>query len=268
MKIASLFVGTCLSLFAVGCGIDNPYVSPPQREIVQQTPSQPITVAAPSSIFIENEISTSLRVGIFAQDEKEFCDKLAALLAESADRNNVKFVSTGPWDVNIILKPEFEIIDMDNEYCRIDCKQLNCSIQLIISGNKKEVCAIKTFIPEKMPRQLGKTRAKDQYLMPLSKQIVPFVNKELANINRNKIAVSDIAFKLQNIQTDFALINISSRINKINGVLKHSPGIVNYQIVSQDEKNARCTFRIAYLKDAFPQGLTNYLNQQLKKHNK
>ena len=65
------------------------------------------------------------------------------------------------------------------------------------------------------------------------------------------------------ISTDKGSNQSVAHIEKLAQVLKTTKGIVRFFNVAQDVSKGECTFRIVYIKNAFPEGVSNHLSAKL-----
>lgn len=260
MKKVTMFLLGGVGLIWSGC---TPiYVQPrPEPFPVESSPINKNTQVDRNAFSIDSEVRDKLRVMIFDnKKEFSFCKKLANTLASSVITDNSEIISSTPYDVAIFLDPEFELIDKDGEYYRINCEQLTVTIR-----SARKVYAVKVIEPKPLPRKLSIDKAKDQYIKSAAAEISPFLTAELEKIANYEIGVSEVGFNLQNVSEKADSADISENVEKISRILRSTPGIVNYTLLNQDINKAHCTFRIVYLKDDFRQGLTNVLNVKLTK---
>ncbi len=251
---------------AVGCVADKPYVPAPAKEVEAAAPVHAKNIGSENGFAIVSDADTALRVAFTLTDAKNpFSWKLAERLAGMVCQDGkVRLVTAAPYDLNIVIAPEFEVIDKDGGYVRIKCTQVSFAIRPMESKSK-EIYAVKTIVPAELPRQLGEEKAVVQYVAPVAKEAAPFLEKELERLGNTKLAVTEMKFKLKNQLAKPDPVQLAAQAAKISGVLASMPGVVSAQNVFQDTKAAGCTFRIVYLKEQFPQGIANAINLELAK---
>ena len=260
MKKTNLLATVVFSMLFSGCAIENAYVPPakPQPLPPGQAPVRTVTQAN-ANFSVSSEVSTKLRVRFkWTSGEQTFASKLAERLAGNVVLEKAEIVLNSKGDAFITIDPAFELIDKTRNYYRINCKQ----ISVAIASNHK-IYAIKTVELKPMPRKLGAQNAKDQYLAPAVEAIAPFLKNELERISREEFSVSILNFALANVQEHPESQYVSAQINRIAEIMRTTPGIVNFENIRQDVSSATCSFRVVYLKDRFPQGLSNVLNTKL-----
>ncbi len=275
MKIQSLLIGALIALCIAGCTTDEYHVhAPPPDYWPKVTPPVPVLPPAVDSpptadvggFMIAEEANTKLRVnfaGPWSGSDSAFCEKLAEKLAESINETrNIRLVSGAPFDLNVMIKPEFEVFDRDGEYVRVNCRRVNVSIRPMFAYGQS-ILAVKSVTPKDMPRQLGLDRAKEQYLPAVAQAFAPFLNKELTYIGDTMLAATDIKFALRNPMVRPTAKRLALEVAKIDSVLKSTSGVVSFQNIYQDTEAATCTFRVVYLREAFPQGISNVVNLRL-----
>ncbi len=265
MKHTHIIAGLALAATLAGC-CSAPQTVPPQPLPLPPAPA-PVELkntGDKGGFEIVSEANTKLRV-LFTSSaaESAFASRLAQDLAEGINSSgNIRLVGSAPYDLSIAITPLFEVFDTDGEYVRIKCSRVSIAVSPAVSGNK-ELYSVKNIVPADMPRQLGAQRAKDQYLKPVAKEALPFLNKELARIADTKIAATEIKFQMKNWNAKPDAAELAHEAAKIKSVLDKTPGIISFQNISQNNASATCTYRVVYMKDAFPQGLVNDINSKL-----
>ena len=74
-----------------------------------------------------------------------------------------------------------------------------------------------------------------------------------------------VNFALSNANEYASSNSLAAEVSKVAQILSSTSVIINYLNISQNVATATCSFRIVYLRDQFPQGLTNVLNLKLAK---
>ena len=259
MKNTQIFLGILSGLLLTGCVLDDPELQPEIKPLpAQEAPARQRTQAE-ANFSVTSEVSTKLRVTIVpGNEERSFCRKLAQRLAGRVVIDKAELVLDSNGDAQIVLDPEFELKDQSGSYYRIICNQINAKI---VSNRK--VYAMTTIEPKSMPRKLGLQNAKNQYLAQAADALAPFLSKELEKISNKDVAVCIVDFALANAQEQPDSRSVAIQIDKIARILNSTNGIINYTNIRQDVSRATCSFRVVFLKDQFPQGLTNVLNLKL-----
>lgn len=259
MKKNNLLFAVIVMVLSNGCAIENAQISPKVQPIRQAPAPVRVVTQADANFSIVNEVNTKLRVVFnWSAAEKSFCEKLAVRLAGAVILDKAEIVLNSSGDVIITLLPEFELLDKTREYYRIKCNQIEVSI-----ASKQKVYAMTTVEPKSLPRKLGVQNAKNQYLAPAVKTIAPFLKKELEKISNESVAVSVVDFSLANVQENPESQYVAAQVNRISQILSSTPGVINFTNIRQNVANATCSFRVVYLKEKFPQGITNMLNLKL-----
>ena len=259
MKMKNLFFAITLTAIASGCTVDTPY-GQNRTSPIRPVPNPVRTsTRAEANFSATSEISTRLRAKfVCSESEMTFCSKLAARLASSVVLDQAELVNSAPFDVKIMIDPEFELMDKTGNYYRIICNQ----ISVTVSSDRKVYSKI-TIEPKALPRKLGSQNAKDQYLKAAARELAPFLKKELEKLSTREVAVSEVKFGLENVQENPDAGNIAGKVEAVSRILASTPGVINYMNIQQDVRSATCSFRIVYMRDHFPQGLSNYLNLKL-----
>ena len=259
MKKTNLLFAVMVMALSNGCAIENAQISPKPQPIKQAPAPVRVFTQANANFSVVNEVNTKLRVVFnWSAAEKSFCEKLAARLAGAVILDKAEIVLNSSGDVIITLLPEFELLDKTREYYRIKCNQIEVSI-----ASKQKVYAMTTVEPKSLPRKLGVQNAKNQYLASAVKAIAPFLKKELEKISNESVAVSVVDFSLANVQENPESQYVAAQVNRISQILSSTPGVINFTNIRQNVANATCSFRVVYLKEKFPQGITNMLNLKL-----
>lgn len=256
--ITSFAVITALLL--TGC-IDKPELTPqPAIKPVAPTPSR-VHTQGEANLSITSEVSTKLRVAFVNNpEESSFCNKLAQRLTGRVILDKAELLLNTDGDVKITITPEFELKDQSGSYYRVLCKEINVQV-----ASPRKVYAMTTIEPAPLPRQLGMQNAKNQYLNYATNEIAAFLSKELEKISNNEVAVCIVNFALSNANEYASTNSLAAEVSKVAQILSSTSGIINYLNISQNVATATCSFRIVYLRDQFPQGLTNVLNLKLAK---
>ena len=259
MKKTNLLFAVIALALSNGCAIESAQISPEVKPIRKAPAPVRAVTQADANFSVVSEVSTKTRaVFNYPAAEKTFCQNLAVRLAGTVVLDKAEIVFNSPGDVVIKLSPEFELLDKTRNYYRIKCNQISVSI-----ASRQKVYAMTTIEPKPLPRKLGIQNAKNQYLAPAVKAIVPFLKKELEKISNKSVAVSVLDFSLANAQKNPESQYVAVQVNKISKILSSTPGIINFTNIRQDVSRATCSFRVVYLKDRFPQGLSNVLNAKL-----
>lgn len=259
MKKINLFFAAVSVLFFGGCASDKVVIQRKPQPLPAAHAPVRATTTANANFTVADEVNAKLRVSFYPSPaEKSFCIKLAKRLADSVVLDKADIVLSSGGDVVISLKPEFELIDKTGNYYRVNCNEFTASI-----FSKQKIYAMTTIEPAPLPRKLGADKAKNQYMKPIADAIVPFLKKELDKISNGQIAVSIVDFSLKNIQENPEPQYVAAQVNRIAQVLSSMSGVINYTNIRQDVSKAACSFRIVYLKEQFPQGITNVLNLKL-----
>ena len=261
MKKIQLFaVSAIVSAIVSGCSPAVKVETMPHTPPVNPAGATFRTVTqADANFSVSNEVNTKLKVGFtWTGGEDSFSRKLAERLAGRVVIDNAELLRNDKCDVAINIAPEFELVDKSGSYYRVNCTQIIVSIL----ANSK-IYAMTAIEPKAQPRKLGINNAKNQYLNPALKELVPFLKNELTKLSNNEIAVSILDFSLENVQEHPGSDAVAKRIDKLVHVLNTTPGIVNYLNIRQDVSKATCSFRVVYLKNHFPQGLANVINLKL-----
>ncbi len=230
------------------------------------TPLHTETVGKAGELIAANETGASLRVRFSGSaEEGRFRENLARKLAEAVGvAGNVRIVTEAPYDLDVVIKPEFEVFDRDGDYVRVKCKQVFFAIRPMMTKSAS-IYAVKTIVPNDLPRQLGIERAKEQYVAAVEKEAVPFLEKELARLGGKMLAATEVNFKLKNDRLWPSPARLAAEVEKIDKSLASMPGIVSARNVSLGTDSAHCTYRIVYQKEQFPQGIVNAINLNLAK---
>lgn len=259
MKCAYLFSSALLLLLLCGCSSAAPRIpQQPQKPLPPQQPPQRRISQVNASFTVADEINTKLRVFFDISSERAFSSKLAQRLAGRVVLKKAELTLSGRGDAVILIRPEFETVDVSGSYHRINCNQISVAISA-----KDKIYAMTTIEPKALPRKLGAQKAKDQYLAPAVKAIEPFLRRELERLSREEVAVSVVNFSLANTGAVPTSLEMAVRVNKIANMLRSMPEILNFTNIRQDAATATCSFRIVYLSKRFPQGLRNVLNLRL-----
>lgn len=260
MKKTNLLITLTAAVFCGGCvAIEQPHVSPKPQRLPQGSAPVRMTTQANANFSVAGEVNTKMRVFFVSSSaEKIFSSKLAGILSERVVLDKAQLCLNSAGDIMISLLPEFELIDKSGEYYRVNCRQIS-----VVIASRQKVLARKIVMPEALPRKLGVQNAKNQYLASAAGEIVPFLKKELERISREEVAVGIVDFALANIQEQPEPRKIAQQVNKIVHILSTLPGVINFTNIKQDVPKAACSFRVVYLRDQFPQGLTNVLNLKL-----
>ena len=261
MKKLNLLTAAVVVALGTGCAIDDAHTAPRQQQLPEKhAPVYQATRVSQLSFSAENEVSTKLVLKLINSDqEPAFCNTLFERITGDLLPDKAEITSGSQYDAALYFLPEFDVIDVDGPYTRVNCSKIMVRITL---GSK--VYALKTFYPKPMPRKQGLQRAKNQYVDAVAKPVIKFLRKELDRLVNKELAVSEIDFNLQNSSQLPEQADIAREVARINNVLASTQGIVNYYNISQNTANARCTFRVVYHKRLFPQGIINYLNLSLK----
>ena len=255
-----LAVTVCsLAVILSGC-LDRTVLPEPIQPLPPaQSPINPATRPAEDSFSIESAVSTKLRLKIIgSKSEPDFCSKVAERLAESVVLSKAELTLHDPYDAVITITPEFELIDSDGDYYRINCQQVSVRIQ-----SEQKTYAVKTVEPAPMPRKMGLKNAKNQYAKTVVAALTDYLSSELTRISNQDVAVTEMRFKLRNWQEKADPAAIASQVGKISQILHNMPGIINYTNIAQSTSQASVTFRIVYLKGQYPQGLVNAVTSKL-----
>lgn len=258
-KINLLFAAAALT-FCFGCGGDITVEPQPTLPPLPPAPA-PVTVTtqADANFTVASETNTKLRADFkWNNSEANFSCKLAERLADQIVIQNADLTLNGKCDVTIIIMPEFELKDKTGNYYRINCNQIKVSLVMA-----QKTGAIKVIELKPMPRKLGIEQAKNQYLDPAVKKLVPFLRKELTRLSNEEVAVGIVNFALANIQEQPSSEKVAKEVERIADIMKNMNGIINYTVIRQDVNKAQCTYRVVYLREKFPQGLRNALNLKL-----
>ncbi|MBQ9775750.1 MAG: hypothetical protein IJW17_06900 [Lentisphaeria bacterium] len=259
MKKVNLLIAAVSVALSCGCTIDRVRVSPEPQPLPAAPAPVKMVTQADADFSVASEVNTKLRVVFNWTDaEKSFCTKLAERLAGKVVLDEAEIVRNSQGDVVITLQPEFELVDKTGEYYRINCNQIAVSI-----ASKQKVHAVTTVEPKALPRKLGAQNAKNQYLTLAVEQIAPFLKKELEKLSKEQVAVSVVDFALKNVQEQPESQYVAAQINKITRILSSTSGVINFTNIRQDVSKAACSFRVVYLKEQFPQGISNVLNLKL-----
>lgn len=259
MKKYNLFVAVMLVVLSNGCALERAQISPNPQPIPQAPAPVRTVTQANANFSVASEVNTKLRVVFnWPAAEKTFSAKLAERLAGSVILDKAEITLNSTADLVVTIIPEFELLDKTREYYRIKCNQIKVSI-----ASKQKVYAMTTVEPKSLPRKLGVQNAKNQYLAPAVKTIAPFLKKELEKISNESVAVSVVDFSLANVQENPESQYVAAQVNRISLILSSTPGVINFTNIRQNVANATCSFRVVYLKEKFPQGITNMLNLKL-----
>ena len=261
MKKHQLSVLAALLCLGTGCV--------PGEVVVQQRPApipvepvevRPITQAE-ATFSVASEAKTKLRVRIrFPEDEKTFSAKLAQRLTNRVILSEAEVVLGEPSDMTLLITPEFELLDKSGDYYRIVCKQVAVSL-----SDSRKLYAEGVIEPEALPRKLGVQNAKDQYLNPVADKMASYLREQLGELSSKEIGVSILDFKLANVSEKVKSEDVAARVLQIAAILDDMPGVINYADIRQDVANASCSFRVVYMKEKFPAGLANVVNNALAK---
>jgi len=259
MKATSLFTAVSLAVLCNGYAIADVQISPKPKALVPAPAPVRMATQANADFSVAGEANAKLRVTFnWPEGEKIFCTKLAERLAGKAVLDKAEIVLDSPGDVVITLMPEFELVDKSGEYYRINCNQITVTI-----SSKGKVYAMTTVEPKALARKLGEQNAKNQYLTSVADAIMPFLKKELEKISSEHIAVSVVDFTLANVQKNPEPRYVAARVDELTKILKSTPGIISFTNVRQDVSKATCSFRVVYLREQFPQGISNAINLKL-----
>lgn len=259
MKKTILLIAAATALAFSGCTIEPAYVpDKPAPLPVAPAPARMLNQAN-ANFSVSGEVNTKLRAFFkYPESEHNFALKLAQRLSERVVLEKADLVVQNAGDIAITLNPEFELLDQTGNYYRMICRQISVTI-----ASPHKVYAVTTVTPTALPRKLGAQPAKDQYLAQAVDALVPFLKKELEKLSREQVAVSVVDFGLANVQAYPESQYIAGGINRITQILNTTPGIINFTNIRQDVASASCSFRIVYLKEHFPQGISNVLNLKL-----
>ena len=254
-----MFTAVCIAVLCSGCATECSQAACGGQPLPQGHAPVRLVTQANANFSVASEVNTKLRVVFrLSSAEKTFSLRLAERLAGSIVLDKADILINSPGDIVISITPEFELVDKTRDYHRVKCNRIAVSI-----ASKQKVYAMKTIEPKALPRKLGIQNAKNQYLEPAAKALVPYLRKQLEKISNEYVAVSVVDFALANVQERPEPQYVAAQVNKVAQILSSTSGIINYTNIRQDVSTARCSFRIVYLKDQFPQGITNVLNLKL-----
>ena len=259
MKKTNLSALAFLALLGFGCTLDEAGIAPKMEPL--PTAPAPVRTAtqAEANFSVASEVSTKLHVTFnYDPAEATFCAKLAQRLAGQVILDKAEIVFGRPGDLSIMIRPEFELLDKSREYCRINCTEVAVAI-----SSKQKIYAMTTVTPKALPRKLGAQNAKNQYLPQVTAAVAPFLKAQLEKISREQVAVSEVEFALANVQEQPEARVVAVQVARITRILNTTPGIINFTNIRQDVSKAACSFRVVYLKNEFPEGISNALNLKL-----
>lgn len=263
MKKSILTVIGAINIVCAGC---NSYVGdthvpqPTPQPVATQSPIHIKNQTAEDSFSIESAVNTKLRLKIiYGASEKSFSQKVAERLTNTVLLEKAELTLLDPCDAVVLLTPEFELFDCDGGYYRVKCKQVTVQIK-----SAQKLYASKTVEPDSLPRKLGLSNAKNQYVNPVVNALSAYLGQKLQKISNNDIAVTEMRFALKNHRQYADTTAIAKQVERISNILRSMPGIVNYTNIAQHTSQAAVTFRIVYLKDKYPQGLVNAINVKLE----
>lgn len=258
-KINLLFAAVSLA-FCFGCSDDIKIQPQPQLQPLPPAPA-PVNLQtqADANFTVASEVNTKLRaVFKWSAAEHNFCLKLAQRLTDQVILEKADLLLSSSGDITIVISPEFELKDRSGNYYRIICNQI--SVNIVSDG---QIRASRTIELKPLPRKLGLEQAKNQYLAPAVKQLIPFLRKELGKLSNEQVAVSIVEFSMKNVSEQPSANRIAQEVKRIARIMAATPGIINYTIVRQDVSKASCSYRVVYMKNRFPHGLKNELNLRL-----
>lgn len=259
MKKINLFIAAASTAMLCGCVSERVVVQGAPPPVHSSHAPIRMTTQANANFSVTDEANAKLRVAFrWNAAEKSFCKKLAERLAGKVVLDKADILLNAEGDVLISLEPEFELLDKSGNYYRINCNQIAVKLY-----SAQKIYAVNDIELAPLPRKLGIHKAKEQYLTPAVNALEPFIRKELDKISGEQIAVSIVDFSLANVQEQPDSEYIAVQVNRISNILRSTGGIIKFTNIRQDVSKAKCSFRVVYMKDRFPQGITNVLNLKL-----
>ena len=129
MKKNILVVLGALSVLLAGCRsyVETTYVPAQQQQPpAPRSPLQIKTEVAEDSFSIESAVNTKLRLKvIYGNAESTFSRKVAERLINAVLLDNAELTLSDPCDAVVVLMPEFEVVDSDNDTFCIDSIKYN-----------------------------------------------------------------------------------------------------------------------------------------------
>jgi len=255
-KLSALFL-FCALLF-VGCASPS---SRPPRPVPPTPQPKPEEIPPSDKIVIIADTVDSLRVQIkLGSDETEFASLLREYVVDKlAGSKSARIYEGEKGDVQLQLKPRFEVIDSVGEYFRTECK---VSVA-IVQGNDQRVYASNHFEFKGKKRVLGEEKSKEQYAPEAGEKIAAWSLEKLTGIRQNQLSASIIRFALHDPKKSASRNDDSNMIAKLGNTIGALKGVISYQLVEQDFSQGICAFRIVYFPEMFPIGLANVITTKI-----
>ena len=276
-------IGICAALCMTGCirlAPDTPApprpqsatpVTPPRPQsattVTPQTGNkvEHTTTELPSTetrlvVSMEDKLRVSFKSSSMDAGHAAVCRKVADECAQAILPQKARIVTDGKADMTILTDCEFKEKSAFGDFALLECQEFRLRI---IDIREEELASMIVVHPKPMPRQLGRDEAMNQYVQPISKELIPRITAEISRIANENINVEDVTFLVKCSPATNATDEFRREIQRIKGVMDNESGILNWELVSQDADNQRCRFRVLYKKGSFREGLANKLGFKL-----
>ena len=245
----------------------NPAIVPPAPMPPQPTPTGATNVALPNpvppvnTLVILSDNVDMLRLRLTeGGNERAFAADLFTELTGTLGGTAARIVTDEYYDLLLRVTPSFSTVDIAGEFVRLDC---SVNVQLI-PRNGHQIYSSKLFDFKSGKRQLGMDNAKKQFTYMACEKISEWTRQNLAYLSTQEINAGIVRFRVNPPVSGVAQPHLFSKeIVRIGAAISKLPGIIDYQLVEQDNTYGICAYRIVYFKNKIRNGLANQLAAEL-----
>jgi hypothetical protein len=267
-KLLSFSLLLIAMILFTGCTHEIHYVCDCKPELVPPAPMPPqssgtATIALPSPVSPVNKLVIlsdnvdMLRLRMTeGGNERAFAADLFTELTGSLGSTAARIVTDDYYDLLLRVTPSFSTVDIAGEFVRLDC---SVNVQLT-PRNGHQIYGSKLFEFKSGSRQLGMDNAKKQFTHMACEKISEWTRQNLARLSTQDINAGIVRFRVNPPVAGTTQPHLFSKeIVRIGEAISKLPGIVDYQLVEQDNDYGICAYRIVYFKDKIRNGLANQL---------
>lgn len=271
-KLLSFSLLLIAMILFTGCTHEIRYVCDCKPELVPPVPVPPqssgtATIALPSPVSPVNKLVIlsdnvdMLRLRMTeGGNERAFAADLFTELTGSLGSTAARIVTDDYYDLLLRVTPSFSTVDIAGEFVRLVCA---VNVELF-PKNGHQIYGSKLFEFKSGKRQLGMNNAKKQFTHMACEKISEWTRQNLARLSTQEINAGIVRFRVNPPVAGAAQPHLFSKeIVRIGAAINKLPGIVDYQLVEQDNDNGVCAYRIVYFKNKIRNGLANELAASL-----